>query len=235
MAYWIDDGFDGWPEVVRAGKAAAGLYICCGAWIARSIGNGNITEAVVPVEVATMYGTPEWVAKLILVGLWSTEAVGYRDVRYHAMGNPSAEVVARNRAQAARRQALTRNPALREAVRERDQDRCRYCGCAVRWPDRKGPRGGTYSHLDPFGANTFDNIVVACRGCSRQKGERTPAQAGMAVLAPGAYPDTTRKRSRSEPGRNLDSSPPPSLPPLRRAPRVRRHRRTTSRTPTGAG
>lgn len=105
MAYWLDDGFDTWPETVRAGKAAAGLYVCCGAWIARGISNGTLFEAVVPAEIATMYGTPEWVAKLVSVGLWRVEGAGYRDVRYHSMGNPTAEKVAEQKAQKKARQA----------------------------------------------------------------------------------------------------------------------------------
>lgn len=109
MAYWLDDGFDTWPETIRAGKAAAGLYVCCGVWIARNISNGTIADAVVPAEVATMYGTPEWVTKLVAVGLWVTEEVGHRDVRYFGMGNPTAEVVRQRKAQAAERQRRFRN------------------------------------------------------------------------------------------------------------------------------
>jgi len=106
MAYWLDDGFDTWPQVVRAGAAATGLYVRCGAWISRSIGNGITADAVVPADVAAMYGTPEWVAKLVDVGLWRTEEAGYRDVYYFrapngAKLNPTTEQVARNRAQRA--------------------------------------------------------------------------------------------------------------------------------------
>jgi len=113
MAYWIDDGFDTWPEVVRAGSAAAGLYVRCGSWIAR-----NLTDGFVPAEVAAMYGTPEWVAKLVTVGLWSTEQAGYRDVRYHQMGNPTAEKVAERRAADADRQARWRE---RQHASRRDE------------------------------------------------------------------------------------------------------------------
>jgi hypothetical protein len=114
MAYWLDDGFDTWPEVVRAGKAAAGLYVCCGAWIAR-----NLTDGHVPAEIATMYGTPEWVAKLVAVGLWSTEGAGYRDVKYFTMGNPTADVVRKRRADAAERQRRLRE---RRVTRDKHGD-----------------------------------------------------------------------------------------------------------------
>jgi hypothetical protein len=77
MAYQVDDSFDTWPEVIRAGSAAAGLYIRCGSWIAR-----NTQDGFVPAELAAMYGTREWVSKLVDAGLWETEESGYRDVYY---------------------------------------------------------------------------------------------------------------------------------------------------------
>ena len=212
VAYWLDDGFDTWPETVRAGKAAAGLYVCCGAWIARSIGNGSITEPVVPAEIATMYGTPEWVAKLLLVGLWTAEGAGYRDVRYHGMGNPTADKVARDKAQAAKRQALFKNPALRKAITLRDKDACRYCGVKVKWTDRKGEQSGTYDKVDPAGPNDFDNIVVCCRACLAAKGERTPAEAGLLLRRiPGSKSDLNPIQNGSE--TEQVSNAAPSLPP----------------------
>lgn len=104
MAYWLDDGFDTWPETIRAGTSAAGLYVRCGAWISRNTHDGHV-----PNEVAAMYGTPEWVAKLVAVGLWEVEGAGYRDVKYFTMGNPTAEVVAQRKAQAAERQRRFRD------------------------------------------------------------------------------------------------------------------------------
>jgi 5-methylcytosine-specific restriction endonuclease McrA len=204
MAYWLDDGFDTWPQVIRAGSAGVGLYVRCGCWIAR-----NLTDGHVPAEVATMYGTPEWIRRLVEVGLWETDGQGYRDVFYFTMGNPTAETVRARRAMAARRQALTRDPALREAVRTRDRDRCRYCGVTVRWSDRKGAKGGTYDHVDPAGPNTFDNLVVCCRGCNSAKRDRTPSEAGMTLRpVPSSNLDTAQNGSRLDPV----SSPPPALP-----------------------
>lgn len=123
MAYWLDDGFDTWPETIRAGSAAAGLYVRSGSWIARSISNGSITDAVIPAEVATMYGTPEWIAKLVAVGLWKAEGAGYRDVRYFRMGNPTAETVQKRRADAADRQRRFREGAKRKKPVTRDKTR----------------------------------------------------------------------------------------------------------------
>lgn len=96
MAYWIDDGFDTWPETATAGTPAAGLYSRCGAWIARNIANGKLADAVVPVAVARMYGTAEWAQRLVDVGLWTVDGDGYRDTRYFEL-NPSPERVRENR------------------------------------------------------------------------------------------------------------------------------------------
>lgn len=96
MAYWVDDGFDTWSQIVRAGTPAAGLYSRCGAWIARGIANGDIADAVIPAGLARMYGAAEWIQKLVDVGLWAIEGDGYRDTRYFEL-NPTAEKVRANR------------------------------------------------------------------------------------------------------------------------------------------
>lgn len=125
MAYWLDDGFDTWPEVVRVGKAAAGLYVCCGAWISRNISSGNIADAVIPAEVAAMYGTPEWVTKLVAAGLWRTEEAGYRDVRYFAMPNPTAEKAAKQKSLKAERQRRWLEKTHQRRVSGRSKDATR--------------------------------------------------------------------------------------------------------------
>lgn len=102
MSYRIDDGFDTWPETIRAGTAAAGLYCRCGSWISR-----NETDGFVPSEVAAMYGSPEWVRKLVDVGLWEATESGYRDTRYFPL-NPTAEKARKQRRDAADRQARAR-------------------------------------------------------------------------------------------------------------------------------
>jgi hypothetical protein len=118
MAYWLDDGFDGWRETIRAGSAAVGLYVRCGAWIAR-----NTQDGFVPPEVAAMYGTPEWVKRLVDAGLWEVEADGYRDVFYFKMGNPTAAVVAKRKADAAERQRRFREGSKgKNVTRDKTRD-----------------------------------------------------------------------------------------------------------------
>lgn len=102
MAYWLDEGFDSWPEIDDAGTAAAGLYARCGAYIARAK-----TDGFIPTSRARMYGTPEWIARLVEVGLWTVEEHGFRDTRYLELNATKAEIEER-KADAAARQRRSR-------------------------------------------------------------------------------------------------------------------------------
>jgi len=67
----------------------------------------------------------------------------------------------------------------------RDSYRCQYCAarCAI---DEL-----TYDHVIPRsqgGRTTWDNIVTACYACNRRKANRTPAEAGMMLLATPTRP-----------------------------------------------
>ncbi len=98
-----------------------------------------------------------------------------------------------------------KDPALKAAVRQRDGDRCRYCGLAVNFADHRSARGGTLDHVDPTVAAGAANLVVACRGCNALKKDRTPQQAGLRLLPlPGHPSHPTRDGpvvgSESDPG-----------------------------------
>lgn len=57
----------------------------------------------------------------------------------------------------------------------RDRHTCAYCG----------HRGSTVEHLLPVsrgGHSTWSNTVTACVACNTRKGNRTPEEAGMALL-----------------------------------------------------
>lgn len=86
-----------------------------------------------------------------------------------------------------RRKQLHRRPEIKNAVRMRDRDLCRFCGCAVIFgADHKSPRAGQYDHLDPFDPiNSVDAIATSCKECNVAKGERTPEQAGMVLWPAG--------------------------------------------------
>jgi len=81
----------------------------------------------------------------------------------------------------ARPQALDPTPALtNQALFARDQHLCLYCG-------RDCPRAHlTRDHVVPLskgGRDTWVNVVTACYHCNSRKGNRTPQQAGMPLLA----------------------------------------------------
>lgn len=86
-----------------------------------------------------------------------------------------------------RRKQLHRRPEVKQAVRMRDRDLCRYCGVSVVFgADHKSSTCGQFDHLDPFDPiNSVDTIVVACKSCNVAKGERTPDAAGMILHEPG--------------------------------------------------
>lgn len=93
---------------------------------------------------------------------------------------------------------------LRQLVRERDMDLCRYCGVSTldnSGPDKKSQSIRTLDHVDPWGDNTAENLVVACRKCNGRKRDRTPDQAGMTLYDPGT---TKADIARSAPDNPAD-------------------------------
>lgn len=71
-------------------------------------------------------------------------------------------------------------PLSNRALFRRDQNLCLYCG--DRFPDRLLSR----DHVQPLsrgGADSWANVVTACKRCNNFKASRTPEQAGMQLLA----------------------------------------------------
>jgi 5-methylcytosine-specific restriction endonuclease McrA len=61
----------------------------------------------------------------------------------------------------------------------RDQYQCQYCG------KRPNQRDLNLDHVVPRsrgGQDSWENLVVSCRGCNLKKGRRTPLEAGMMLL-----------------------------------------------------
>lgn len=80
--------------------------------------------------------------------------------------------------------------AKREKIYVRDRLRCQYCNLKYK---HKHPKTGvifdkdymTLDHIVPQsrgGATSSDNLVLACKPCNQQKGDRTPEEAGMPLL-----------------------------------------------------
>jgi hypothetical protein len=187
--------------------AAIGAWTLAGAWT-----SANLKEGLIPKPVVEELGIPgRAVADLVAAGLW-IEVPGAYQMHDYLDYNPTAEQVLYSRVGNARRQALVRDPELKSAIRERDADRCRYCGQMVVWTDRRSPSGGTYDHVDPDGPNTLGNLVVACRGCNSSKGRRTLQAAGITLLTPGSLGPVTKSYLVTDSEPDLDTTKAPTRP-----------------------
>ncbi|MGE5619566.1 MAG: HNH endonuclease [Sphingomonadaceae bacterium] len=179
---WVrlsDDWYDH-PKFLAAEADGFWLWAACLAWSNHHKTNGLVPDAIVQRFVQGKR-KKALVARLLRVCLWEPTEGGYR-IHDYLHYQPSAEEIASEREQAALRKELYSNPTLQAAIRERDKDRCRYCGRNVNWKDRKSPLGATYSRVDPTEPNTVENIVVSCRGCSAAKAGRSLKEAGMKLL-----------------------------------------------------
>lgn len=68
-------------------------------------------------------------------------------------------------------------PVTRRGVLTRDGHRCAYCRGRADSVDHVVPRSR------PEGRHAWSNLVAACRTCNGRKGNRTPEEAGMPLLA----------------------------------------------------
>jgi len=78
-------------------------------------------------------------------------------------------------------------PFSRNNIYARDHHTCQYC--AEQFPTSEL----TFDHVVPVahgGRKDWENIVTCCINCNRQKGGRTPAEAGMRLLKPPRRPDS---------------------------------------------
>jgi 5-methylcytosine-specific restriction endonuclease McrA len=211
------------PEKVR-GKLDAVSFPASGLWWAVSLyladvgGDGTILRSKLPLATARRLSARQigpLVDELIAEGL--LEARGTDTIVVVPWEQPPVDVWADDtkRARWQRGKALMRDGSLRQAVKDRDRNLCRYCGVRVNWDDKRGPAGGTYDHVDPDGQNTITNVVVACRRCNARKKDRTPEQAGMPLLRPGTSQARTAASAAGHCPPDLveEVSDPPDPPP----------------------
>ncbi len=234
--FYVDDGFYRGKKVRRLGAdrlPAVGLWLLCGDWSA-----DNLTDGFMPWEEIERWDADRHLSKRLCdVALWEeAEVDDEAGIQFHNWSKwqkTKADVLA-ERAANNRKTAMYRDPELVAAVRKRDQDRCRFCGTLGAWRDRRSEQGLTYTYLEPNGPtaalNVALNVVVACRGCSRRKGDLSPTEAGLTLLAPGSlggpspavfpsnqvgtstYPDTDQIHTGTEPEFfKSPSLPSPSL------------------------
>lgn len=114
--------------------------------------------------------------------LWRQVAVVHEEVPGTRIGPYPMPKVLRLVTFVVTRWRYTKGPAWsKRGVLARDNRVCGYC---------EGP-ANTIDHIQPVsrgGRNVWENTVAACNGCNQRKGDRTPAEAGMRLLARPVIP-----------------------------------------------
>jgi 5-methylcytosine-specific restriction endonuclease McrA len=137
----------------------------------------------------------EWVGYQDAVRLYHLEQVAYScgSLLYRIRGGINAKTGRRSVIEVnsiisthGRNHALIKHrdcyvpPLNNPALFKRDSRLCLYCGETFRVRDL------SRDHVTPIiqgGADTWNNVVTACRRCNNHKAGRTPEQAGMQLLA----------------------------------------------------
>jgi hypothetical protein len=194
VPFIVDDRFHSHAKTLKTSMGARGLWVSAGSWSA-----DQGTDGRVPLHVLlALGGTPEQIDELTAPGsFWEggPEAVEFHDWEYWNTlpGIPEApsavltavpEAGPAPRTAGARKAALRRAPGLKQKVRARDGDLCRYCGTAVLWGMGRAPDSGMWDWVEPGGPASPENVVTACKACGGEKAGRSLKDAGMALLPP---------------------------------------------------
>lgn len=121
MAYWLDEASHRWAVIDEIGTAAAGLYWRCGSYIA-----DEETDGFIPTARARMYGTPEWIQRLVEVGLWAVDEKGFWDTRYLELNATKADKDKRKSAAAARQRNYQHNKKKGSTSKDADASVTRH-------------------------------------------------------------------------------------------------------------
>ena len=137
-----------------------------------------LTQGYEPIQIIS------WQRAITLLALDKVEVVEEYDAAIRA-----ASIMLRVPAVVRLRKLFRRAPKpvkfSRVNIYARDSYRCQYCGMTC------GVDELTYDHVVPRskgGKTTWENIVSACYTCNRRKANRTPTQAGMALLTAPVRP-----------------------------------------------
>ncbi|OMC00334.1 hypothetical protein A5733_04280 [Mycobacterium sp. NS-7484] len=115
----VDDSFYDHPKVLEAGTAAIGLWTLAGAYCARHLTDGVISDR----QIRAIGGTRKQAAKLVEVGLWTCDEASANARRYFfndwSEYQPSrADVTTRRRDDAERKRAARAAKADKQAKQE---------------------------------------------------------------------------------------------------------------------
>jgi 5-methylcytosine-specific restriction endonuclease McrA len=137
-----------------------------------------LTQGYEPIQIIS------WQRAITLLALDKVEVVEEYDAQIRA---PS--IIVRVPAVVRLRKTFRRHAKpvkfSRVNIYARDGHRCQYCAMKCTTDEL------TYDHVVPRskgGRTSWENIVSACYACNRRKANRTPAEAGMKLLATPARP-----------------------------------------------
>ncbi|MGE0878655.1 MAG: HNH endonuclease [Acidimicrobiia bacterium] len=212
----VDDSLHGHPKWTSTPPSAKALWVHTASWCGNHLTDGHVPRdqmryLAAGVGFDSLDDASAAAEALVTAGLWEPTDDGWH-FHHWLQYNPSRVEILRKREIGAIRNDLKKDRALCERIKQLDKNRCQYCGDKVVWTDRRGPKGGTYDHVDPMlprdRMNEVSNVVVACRACNSAKRDVTPEQAGMS-LRPNPARDALHG-ARSEPDRSQiapDSDP----------------------------
>lgn len=188
---------------------AVTLWLLAGAHCQAKLSDGLVSDGDTVRLLISKTKATKAALRLVDVGLWHAPGhdcedcpnieAGYVFHDWFQMRYDQGEKVKATRA--VRREL--KDPKIREAVKLRDGDHCRFCGRKVNWVDRKSDSGATYDHVIPGVAKGPENIVVLCFKCNRKKASRTPEQASMQLRPPPAPAETEQDLAQNQ-GGDLD-------------------------------
>lgn len=118
--------------------------------------------------------------------------------------NPSKDQVSRRKAAESRLSWLQSSAAgrrMRDLIRERDGNRCRYCYIELRQNDQRSTFRLSYDHVRPNDPECDRDprwIVQACQFHNGQKLDRTPEEAGLVLLPPWSEADDALRARAKE-------------------------------------
>lgn len=191
----VDDQFHSHPKVTGLSASALALWVLAGSWSACHRTGGYVPSTT----LASLLGGAgsDAAGELVRRGLWARAVGGWQFHDWAVYNATSLEALARDEQKEVTKR-LHRRPELLAAVRDRDGSQCQRCKAEVSWSDKRSQAGGTYALLDRAAPLELGNVVVACRGCSRQSCGQPGDNTGDTVVdSPAAAPAGSPARGTS--------------------------------------
>ncbi|WP_157116938.1 hypothetical protein [Nocardia vaccinii] len=183
----MDDSFYDHPKVLDAGVAAIGLWTLAGAYCARHLTDGVITDR----QIRAIGGTRKQAAKLVEVGLWSCDDASPNARRYFfndwSEYQPSrADVTTRRRDDAERKREARAKKAREQQKRENVRPDVQPDGAQTR-PDVSDDRPLYPTRPDPYigaDAPTSGPVLDVANDRAHSRGDEGQTATAGGTLVP---------------------------------------------------